>query len=144
VFHTNNCHATIFNPLKTKEVTVMKLLFSLFVAIALSSCATPADRRINLPDIVTSSKKSAKEVAICIAEKWENTKPFMGFSSPPVNTTLKLNGYSITATATNLVGSTSTVALADVTENQLESTTKYYKMGGGGFGDYDQVVKECQ
>jgi hypothetical protein len=133
-----------FNPVETKEVTSMKLLFSLFVAIALSSCATPADRRKNPPDIVTSSKKSAKEVAICIAEKWENTKPFMGFSSPPVNTTLKLNGYSITATNTNNVGSTNTFALADVTENQLGSTTKYFKMGGGGFGDYDQVVKERQ
>ena len=122
----------------------MKLLFSLFIAIGLSGCATPADRRQNPPDIVTSSKKSAKEVAICIAEKWENAKPFMGFSSPPVNTNLKLNGYSIMATDRALAGNTSTFALADVIENQLESTTKYYKMGGGGFGDYDQAVKDCQ
>ena len=122
----------------------MKLLFTLFVAIVLTGCATPSDRRNNPPDIVTSSKKSAKEVALCISEKWENSKPFMAFSSPPVNTSIRANGYSITATDINAMGSTWTITLADVTEVNTESTTKYYKMAGGGFGDYDQAVKACQ
>jgi hypothetical protein len=93
---------------------------------------------------MTSSKKSAKEIAICISDKWENTKPSMAFSIPPVNTSLKANGYSITATITNIVGSTFTIALVDITETKTESTTKYYKMWGAGLGDYDQAVNECQ
>ena len=68
----------------------------------------------------------------------------MAFSSPPVNTSIRVNGYSITATDINAMGSTWTITLADVTEVNAESTTKYYKMAGGGFGDYDQAVKECQ
>jgi hypothetical protein len=122
----------------------MKLLFTLLVAIVLTGCATPSDRRSNPPDIDTSSKKSAKDVALCISEKWESTKPFMAFSSPQVNTSIRANGYSITATDINGMGSTWTITLADVTEVNSESATKYYKMGGGGFGDYDKAVKECQ
>jgi len=114
------------------------------MSILLIGCSTPAIRRNSQPDIMTNSKKSAKEIAICISDKWENTKPSMAFSIPPVNTSLKANGYSITATITNIVGSTFTLVLADVTENQLESITTYYKMGGGGLGNYDQAVNDCQ
>lgn len=120
-----------------------KFLLQVFVLI-IAGCATPADRRSNPPDIVTFSKKSAKEVAICIADIWENTKPFMQFSSPQVNTSLKLNGYSIIVTNIGGFGNTLTIALADVTENQLESITKYYKMDFAGAGNYDQAVNECQ
>jgi hypothetical protein len=123
---------------------LMELLFTLVIAIALTGCATLSDRRSNPPDIVTFSKKSAKEVALCISEKWESTKPFLAFSSPQVNTSIRTNGYSITATDISPMGSTWTITVADVTEVNSESTTKYYKMGGGGFGDYDQAVKECQ
>ena len=122
----------------------MKVLFSLFIAIGLSGCATTADLRKKPPALDMTSKKSAKEVALCIAEKWENTKPFMGLSSPPVNTNIRPDGYSITATDINWMGSSSTVTLADVTETKTESATRYYKQGGGGFGDYDQAVIECQ
>lgn len=68
----------------------------------------------------------------------------MEFSNPQVNTRIRENGYAITATDHNLVGSTWTITLADVTEVNAESVTKYYKMAGGGFGDYDQAVKDCQ
>lgn len=122
----------------------MKFLFTLFIPVALAGCATPSDRRNNPPDIVASSNKSAKEVALCISEKWENTKPFMAFSSPSVNTNIRANGYSITATDISAMGSTWTITLADVTEINANSETKYYKMAGGGFGDYDKAVKECQ
>ena len=120
----------------------MKLLFTLFIAMSLAGCATPADRRKEPPNFVAASKKTAKEVASCITEKWENVTSFG--SGMPINTNLKLNGYSIMITSTALAGNTSTSALVDVIENQLESTTKYYRMGGPGFGDYDQAVKDCQ
>lgn len=120
----------------------MKLLFTLFIAMGLAGCATPADRRKQPPNIETSSKKSAKEVASCITEKWENVTSFG--SGKPINTNIKLNGYSIMITETAPAGNTNTWALVDVIENQLESTTKYYRMGGPGFGDYDQAVKDCQ
>lgn len=122
----------------------MKNTFLLITIILLTGCATPADRRSSPPDIVTSSKISAKEVAICIADKWEDTKPFGMFTSPQVNTSLKSNGYSITAINIGGFGNTMTIALADVTENQLESITKYFKMWGGGLGDYDKAVQDCQ
>lgn len=122
----------------------MKILVSLFIVIGLTGCVTPSDLRKETPALDMTSKKSAKAVALCIAEKWENTKPFMAFSSPLVNTNIRPNGYSITATDINHFGSTTTITLADVTEVKTESATRYYKFGTGGFGDYDQAVKECQ
>jgi hypothetical protein len=116
----------------------------LALVLILSGCATPAERRKQAPDLDLVSNKTAKEVTICIAEKWENTKPFMAFSSPPVNTNMRSNGFSITVTDINRMGSTSVIALADIIETESSSNTKYYKMAGGGFGDYDAIVKLCQ
>jgi hypothetical protein len=121
-----------------------QIIITIFVGALLTGCATPSDRRQNLPDLDLVSKKTAKQVALCIADRWENTKPFMAFTSPPINTSMKLDGYSITATNINHLGGTSTIILADVTEMQLESSTKYYKMSGGGFGAYDEAVIQCQ
>lgn len=120
----------------------MKLLITLVVAMSLVGCATPADRRKQPPNIETSSKKSAKEVASCITEKWENVTSFG--SGKPINTNIKLNGYSIMITETAAAGNTNTWALVDVLENQSESTTKYYRDRGPGFGDYDKAVTDCQ
>ena len=123
----------------------MKLLLSLFIAIGLSGCATPSDLRKKTPSLDMTSKRTAKEVALCIAEKWENTKPFMSLSSPPVNTNIRSNGYSIIVTNIALASSNA-VALADVTEIEMASATRYYKLwgSGSGYGDYDQAVIECQ
>ena len=116
----------------------------LLITIVVAACASPAERRNQAPNLDLSSSKSAKDVAICIAEKWENTRPFMALSSPPVNTNIRAQGFSITVTDTNRMGSTNTIALADISEKQAASDTKYYKMAGGGFGDYDDAVKQCQ
>ena len=120
-----------------------RFVIALLVLIA-SACTTPAERRAQSPNLDLTSSKPAKDVAICIAEKWQNTRPFMTLSSPPVNTNMRVNGFSVTVTDTNRMGSTNTIALADITETQNTSGTKYYKMAGGGFGDYDEAVKLCQ
>lgn len=116
---------------------------AIILAFALSACATPNERRQGVPDINEQSNRASKDIAICIADKWENTKPFLAFSSLPVNTSMKANGYSIAVTGTNGFGETNTVALVDILDYQHGSFIKYYKMSGGGFGDYDEAVKSC-
>lgn len=117
--------------------------YAIIIAIVLSACATPNDRRQGVPDINMQSNKTSKEVALCIADKWENTRPLLVFSSPPVNTNIRANGYSVAATMTNQFGSTNTIALVDILDYQQGSFIKYYKMGGGGYGDYDKAVMIC-
>lgn len=117
----------------------MKKLLPLIML--LTACATPNERRQGLPDINVPSNKPSKEVALCIADKWENIRPFLVFSSLSINTSIKTNGYTVTGTGS---GSTNTIVLVDILDYQQGSYIKYYKMGGGGFGDYDEVVKQCQ
>lgn len=121
----------------------MRRITTIIVAITLCACATPNDRRRGLPDINEQSSRPSKDVAICIADKWENTKPFLTFSSPPVNTSMKANGYSIIVMGRNGFGEQNTLVLADIIDYQQGSFVKYYKMGGGGFGDYDEAVRSC-
>jgi hypothetical protein len=121
----------------------MKLIITLFIAMSLAGCATPADRRKQPPNIETSSNKSAKEVTVCIADKWENFKS-LGFPLPPVNTSIKANGYSVMVAGTSALGISNTFILVDVLENQSGSTTKFYKANGPGYGDLDRAVKDCQ
>lgn len=117
----------------------------LLIAVLLTACTTPAERRMQRPELDLTSPKPSRDVAVCIADKWENTKQFMGFSSDPVNTGMKPNGYSVSVTGSNLYRNHTTLTLADVTDRQPSgSATKYYKAYGGGFGDYDEVVKQCQ
>ena len=42
------------------------------LSVALVGCATPNDLRQKAPDLQLNSAKSAKDVAMCIADKWEN------------------------------------------------------------------------
>jgi hypothetical protein len=119
--------------------------YSIFAIVALlTACTTPSERRIGLPFINEQSNKTSKEIAICIGEKWESTQPFLTFSSPPVNTSMRTNGYTVAVTGNAFAGSHVTLVLADIFDYQQGSQIKYYKPAGGGYGDYDKAVMECK
>jgi len=122
----------------------MRIIIASILIALLAACATPADRRSQRPDLNLFSEKSAKEVAICIADKWENSKPFFALSSIPVSTSMKPNGYAITATTTATAGNTNTIALVDIIEIDNQVQIKYYRQSASGLGDYDDAVTACQ
>jgi hypothetical protein len=54
------------------------------------------------------------------------------------------DGYSVMATASNKIGTTWPAVIADISDIQNGSITKYYKSGTGGFGPYDNALSKCQ
>ncbi len=91
------------------------LLMVLGVSVLLSSCvATPSKMRRSAPDVVHSSQKTPKEVAVCIADKWENWGT--------VNQRETQNGYSLTAGPQGKLH-----YLTDIEETETGSRTKVYK-----------------
>ena len=84
------------------------------------------------------SDKSAKAVAMCIADHWEN--PSYGLS-PSVLIRPTTFGYTVTV---RNEGIGSTQLMVDVSESKTGSTSSYYKGLVLGEGSFDDAVKLCQ
>lgn len=110
-----------------------------WLAMLLISCATPGEMRSTTAAGVYESKRSAKEVAICIADRWENSGWFN--TTVPVNMRPTKTGY--TASLRN-DGLGHTQLLVDVEDVGSGSKTKYFKNLVIGEGTFDLAVTNCQ
>ncbi|HUW75846.1 MAG TPA: hypothetical protein VMV70_04135 [Gallionella sp.] len=109
----------------------------------LLGCATPVDMRARTPSLDLTSSLSAKTVAICIADRWENAK-IIGMSAGfPINMRQTPDGYTVSASVHNAF-ETWTGLLADINDNPSGSTTRYFVNGVLGEGSFENAVKECQ
>lgn len=87
---------------------------SLLVLFVTGCSTTPSAMRTQAPDVIEVSQKNSKDIAICIAEKWEQ--------HGVVNQRETNKGYSLTATVLGKLH-----YLADIEENQGKTTIKAYK-----------------
>ena len=114
----------------------MKTIALLTVISLLVGCsAIPNLLRTRAPDMVHTSSKSPREIAICIAEKWE------GYGT--VNQSTTENGYSLTSTS-NSDGSLQN--LVDIENDQQYTVTKVYKFMYKSIGPnpFFSAVASCQ
>ncbi len=97
------------------------------------SSTTPKNMRDSSPDAVHSSAKSPREIAICIAEKWEE--------SGTVNQRESKLGYSVSKTTNGYLH-----YLVDIERKDTFSITKAYKFGVISFGSDPSLdaVSNCQ
>lgn len=124
----------------------MKTKFSLFLWLAtllLFGCASPAEMRARAPLLELSSIRPSKPVAVCIADRWENTT-YMNGPGLPITMRETTEGYTVIGIMQSMV-QTWTGLLADINNSPSGSTTRYYKSAGMlSSGSFDNVVKECQ
>lgn len=107
-------------------------------SMVVAACASPSQLRANLPAAEYRSIKSAKSVALCIVDRWENS----GFGgAPSVTFRPTEKGYSV-AVRNEDFGSTQ--LLADVHESETGSVTQYFKGAVLGEGAFDEAVQVCQ
>jgi uncharacterized protein YcsI (UPF0317 family) len=112
----------------------MKLKVALILcatAVSVLGCANPAERRAGTADLEVKSVRSAKDMAMCIAEKWE-VGPLGGswaIAMRPIP-----NGYTVSlAQASNI--------FADVKETPDGSFTRMF---GDPFSEgFQNDVKKC-
>lgn len=120
--------------MKSNKIT--SLLVGFVITIMMSGCATPRTTRQQKPAAHYQSSKSAKDVAVCIANKWENLGLFGGTISihmRPIS-----NGYTLS------IGEERTQMLLDIIDVVGGSETTYYKNFVIGEASFDEAVKSCQ
>jgi len=80
------------------DVRAKKNIILLSTTLLLSACIPPqASLRTRPPALDFTSSLSAKHVALCIAEHWENT-PYYGHHTLPLTMRPSEDGYVVTAT----------------------------------------------
>ncbi|MEC5215057.1 hypothetical protein RCH06_003634 [Polaromonas sp. CG_9.5] len=110
---------------------------SLFFVTAIAGCATPSELREKGPAYVLTSNISAKQVAACIASKWESASPLFG--TQPVNMKIQKDGYSVA------LGNEGTMFLVDVKELPGGgSSTAFFKYRDPPVKIFEPHVKSCQ
>lgn len=113
--------------MKTKLLFTSTLLF-------IAGCSTsPNSMRSNSPDVVHSSVKPPKEIALCIADKWEH----FGV----VNQRDISGGVSLTSSSSGNLH-----YLADIKSNGEATVTRAYKFMSISVGadPYFTAVSDCQ
>ena len=109
-------------------------LLPILSLMLIAGCSTnPNSMRNNSPDAIHSSVKTPKEIALCIANKWE--------TFGVVNQRDVSNGISLSS---SLNGSLH--YLADITSDGKSTVTKAYKFMSISIGanPYLKAVSECQ
>jgi hypothetical protein len=115
------------------QFSAASLLFVAFIA----GCATPAELREKGPAYVLTSKLSAKQVAACIASKWESASPLFG--TQPVNMKIQKDGYSVA------LGNEGTMFLVDIKElPNGGSSTAFFKYRDPPLKIFEPHVANCQ
>ncbi|QWD91628.1 hypothetical protein [Polynucleobacter sp. MWH-Braz-FAM2G] len=115
----------------------MKVLAAISILFALVGCATPAELRSQKPLLDLKSTKPAKDVAICIADKWEGLGGFGGALT--VNMRVTTSGYVVSLPLNGQTG-----MLVDIDNDGTGSTTKYYKGLVLLEQKLVQAIKDCQ
>lgn len=119
--------------------------FRAAVAIALSSAAallvgcttSPMDAKSKGPTLELQSSKSAKIVAVCIADKWENIYRVGSLNVRPTT-----NGYAVIQ-QDQFMGGKDIPFLADVEDQGTGSATTYYNNAISA-RKMDRAVIDCQ
>jgi hypothetical protein len=113
----------------------MKLKVALILcatAVSVLGCANPAERRAGTADLEVKSVRSAKDMAMCIAENWEIGR-FLGGSWAIAMRPIP-NGYTVSlADATSI--------FADVKETPDGSFTRMF--GDALSEGFQNDVKKC-
>lgn len=109
------------------------------MALLLAGCATPNAMRKDQPSAAFQSKRPAKDVAICIAERWENSGS-LGVTVP-VRLRPTQTGHLVSV-RNDAWGHTA--LMADVDDVGTGSQTRYYKRLVLGEGTFDKIVADCQ
>ena len=89
---------------------MLKLLPIITVAIFLGGCASSASLRENAPTLRQKSLLSAKDVAVCVGEKWGKMQGYNAHASMMI---LK-NGYAVELRGET--GTVGTIFVADITD----------------------------
>lgn len=118
----------------------MKIQFVLTAgALAfLFGCATPRDMRNEEPTASYTSAKPSKNVAICIADKWENGGAFGTAVQVAMRPTV--TGY----TAAWVTGIDGVGLFVDIDDVPPGSRTRLFKHGIIGIGSFQDSVSSCQ
>jgi hypothetical protein len=124
----------IINIMESDKIT--SLLIGAIITIMMSGCATPQTTRQQNPAAHYQSSKSAKDCAVCIADKWENLALLGG--TMPINMRPISNGYTLS------IGTARTQLLVDIVDVVGGSETTYYKNFVIGEGSFDKAVESCQ
>ena len=112
-------------------------LIVLFLA-CLVGCATPEEMRSQPPVFEVQSPLPSKTIAICIANKWENSG-FLGLTVP-VHMRQITNGYMVSIRdAYN-----TTFVFVDIEDFGTGSKTRFYRNRNYGLTDYVELTKACQ
>jgi hypothetical protein len=108
-------------------------LLSISLLLVVGCSTNPNSMRSNSPDVQHSSVKSPKEIALCVADKWETLSV--------VNQREISNGYSLTASLNGKLH-----YLADIKSTGKATTTKAYKFMSMSVGTnpYFSAVSDCQ
>lgn len=124
----------------------MKKIIACSMLALLTGCTiNPADLRKQKPNLELTSSKTSKQVAICIADKWENTTAVGALSSPPVNMRITSEGYSIIVyNPPNGFGGAAPISIADISDTPSGASSIYYRPSIIGFGRFEDAVKQCQ
>lgn len=123
----------------------MKKIIAGSMLAMIAGCTTPADLRKQKPTLELTSGNTSKQVAICIADHWENTTAVGALSSSPVNMRITTEGYSVIVYGTpSMFGGAAPVSIADITDKPAGSFIFYYRSPVLGFGRFEDVVKKCQ
>jgi len=119
----------------------MKKPIAFCLVVGLAACATPAELRKEKPTLELTSSRSAKLVAICIADRWEDAGPF---GNPlPIRMRPTSDGFTVSVIS-EFVGDT--WYLADLSDIPNGSQTKYFRNNSMflNLSAIENAVKECQ
>ncbi len=108
-----------------------KALIVAVLVIGLAGCATPNDVRKSAPELQLTSTKTPKQVASCIADKWEDAKLL-------VRSRETERGYALTVMINDVL-----CYLADVVGSADKTSTKYY-VNCFSYDLASSAVKSCQ
>ena len=107
------------------------------VLLAVGCTTSPNDAKSKAPTLELSSSKSAKIVAVCIAEKWEDL-----YRLGTLNIRPTINGFSVIQQDPGITGK-DFPCIADIEDRNSGSFTKYYNNAFSA-KKIDQAVIECQ
>ncbi len=110
----------------------MALLMGLIIVVG---CTTPHSLRQDLTPTQYTSNKGAKELAICIMDKWD------GFLTGSKYMRETSKGYMIYMRVDYIPRTYVTV---DIVNTDTGSKTSYYQVFTIGIGGFHEAVKVCQ
>lgn len=98
-----------------------KALVALVAVVFISGCSTPGDMRKRPADLELASDRTAKSVAVCIADRWENGNALSALGlTYPITTRPLENGYTVSI-------SSYPTLFADIVDQGAGSMVRFYR-----------------